>query len=102
MENLFEKGCLVQLSASVWGAARKIQPAQLIDKIATPEWLTASKKLVEPDALKPIKRVVNASLRISQRRGSSGHLRQRQLLEAEGVDFIGERIPKAFRWDARA
>lgn len=61
MENLFEKGCLVQLSASVWGAARKIQPAQLTDRIAKPEWLTASKKLVEPDALKPIKRVVNAS-----------------------------------------
>lgn len=50
----------------------------------------------------PWYRVVNASLKISQRRGSSGHLRQRELLEAEGVEFVGERIPRSFRWEASA
>ena len=59
MENLFEKGCLVQLSASVWGATRKINPSQLTDVVSSHEWLSASKKLVDPDALKPIKKVVN-------------------------------------------
>ena len=43
-------------------------------------------------------RVVNASLRISLRGG--GEARQRRLLEAEGVTFIGERIAKAHRWEA--
>lgn len=61
MENLFEKGCLVQLSTSVWGASRKIHPSQITEASAAPDWLTASKKLVDPDSLKPIKRVVNAS-----------------------------------------
>ena len=50
----------------------------------------------------PWHRVVNASLRISQRRGSTGHLRQRKRLEAEGISFVGDRIPAAHRWDARA
>ena len=61
MENLFEKGCLVQLSASVWGATRKIDPGKITDRIPSQQWLTASKKLVDPDALKPIKKVVNTS-----------------------------------------
>lgn len=45
-------------------------------------------------------RVVNASLRISLRKGSDGHQVQRERLEAEGVEFTGERIPRAYRWDA--
>jgi len=59
MENLFEKGCLVQLSASVWGATRKIQPRQITDLPVSGEWLRASKKLVDPEALKPINKIIN-------------------------------------------
>jgi hypothetical protein len=61
MENLFEKGCLVQLSASVWRAARKIKPEQLSEMAVSHEWFTATKKLVDPDSLKPINSVVNAA-----------------------------------------
>jgi methylated-DNA-protein-cysteine methyltransferase-like protein len=50
----------------------------------------------------PWHRVVNASLKISQRRGSSGHIEQKKRLLGEGVEFVGERIPKAYRWDASA
>ena len=59
MENLFEKGCLVQLSASVWGATRKIQPRQITDLPVSGEWLRASKKLVDPEALKPVNKIIN-------------------------------------------
>jgi hypothetical protein len=59
MENLFEKGCLVQISASVWGATRKIKPEQITDMAVSNEWLRASKKLVDPEALKPINKVHN-------------------------------------------
>jgi methylated-DNA-protein-cysteine methyltransferase-like protein len=54
------------------------------------------------DSRLPWHRVVNASLKISQRRGSGGHALQRRRLEREGVEFVGERIPRAFRWDAQA
>ena len=50
----------------------------------------------------PWHRVVNASLKISVRGDSDSHQAQRQRLIKEGVEFVGERIPKAFRWDARA
>ena len=43
-------------------------------------------------------RVVNSTLRISQRGG--GEARQRKLLEADGVTFVGNRVAKAHRWDA--
>jgi len=59
MDNLFEKGCLVQLSASVWGATRKIKPHQLADLTVSSEWLRASKKLVDPEALKPTNKIIN-------------------------------------------
>lgn len=48
----------------------------------------------------PWHRVVNSSLRISLRGG--GEVRQKALLESEGVTFIGARIPKAFKWEAQA
>ncbi len=50
------------------------------------------------DSKLPWFRVVNASLRIAQRGG--GEKRQRALLEAEGISFIGDRIPPQYRWDA--
>lgn len=61
MENLFEKGCLVQLSTSVWGATRKIKSSHLSRLIESHEWLSANKKLVNPDALRPIKKVVGTA-----------------------------------------
>lgn len=45
-------------------------------------------------------RVVNASLQIATRGG--GEARQRRLLEAEGVTFIGARVAKAHHWEADA
>lgn len=50
----------------------------------------------------PWHRVVNASLKISLRPGSGGHLEQKRRLLAEGVEFTGERIPQAYRWEAAA
>ncbi|MEM7096959.1 MAG: MGMT family protein [Pseudomonadota bacterium] len=45
----------------------------------------------------PWYRVVNAHLRISQRGG--GEARQKKLLQAEGIEFIGDRVAKAQRWE---
>ena len=60
MENMFEKGCLVQLSAAVWGATRKVKTDKLSDEVSE-KWLSASKKLVDPDSLKPVNKVVNSA-----------------------------------------
>ena len=43
-------------------------------------------------------RVVNAGLRISLREASGGHLTQRQRLEREGVEFVGQRVARTCRW----
>ena len=48
----------------------------------------------------PWHRVVNATLRVSLRADPAGQCRQRQRLVAEGVEFVGERIPRSFRWEA--
>ena len=61
MENMFEKGCLVQLSAAVWGATRKVNTERLSNNEVSEKWLSASKKLVDPDSLKPVNKVVNAA-----------------------------------------
>ena len=61
MENLFERGCLVQFSAGVWGATRKIDLSKYVELDSSPDWLRANKKLVHPDALKPMQKIVNAT-----------------------------------------
>jgi len=61
MESIFEKGCLVQLSISAWKATRKINPEFLQGIDASREWLLATKKLIDPESLKPIAKVGNAA-----------------------------------------
>src|SRR5271157_4617064 len=61
MENMFEKGCLIQLSISKWGGVKKISDNQLAQMTDVHEWLTATKKLVDPESLKPICKVGNAA-----------------------------------------
>jgi len=61
MENMFEKGCLVQLSISKWGGVKKINDNQLAEMIDSHEWVTATKKLVDPESLKPICKMGNAA-----------------------------------------
>lgn len=61
MENLFEKGCLVQLTVRKWGGIKKIDKNRLAQMVESPEWMNASKKLVDPESLKPICKVGNAA-----------------------------------------
>jgi len=49
----------------------------------------------------PWHRVVNAALKISVRAGGAASV-ARARLEAEGVEFIGERVAKAHRWEAHS
>ena len=46
----------------------------------------------------PRHRVVNVSLRISLRKESDGYRTQRQRLEREGVEFVGDRVAQSCRW----
>ena len=48
------------------------------------------------DTKLPWHRVVNANLKIPPRGG--GEQRQKQRLQAEGVEFIGDRIAAGYRW----
>ena len=52
MENMFEKGCLVQLSVGKWGGVKKIDSSRFANIIDAHEWLTATKKLVDPESLR--------------------------------------------------
>jgi len=61
MENLFEKGCLVQLSIRKWGGIKKIDKSKLAQMVESPDWMHATKKLVDPESLKPICKVGNAA-----------------------------------------
>ncbi len=61
MENIFEKGCLIQLSTSVWGARRKIKAEQITHMTDANQWISTRKKLIDPCALKPIQKVANAA-----------------------------------------
>ena len=63
MENMFEKGCLVQLSISKWGGVKKIDKTKLAEMVdqADYDWVTATKKLVDPESLNPICKIGGAA-----------------------------------------
>ena len=62
-ENIFQKGCLVQLTMSKWGGIKQIKKNKLAEMVVNADhtWVTASKKLVEPASLKPICKISNAA-----------------------------------------
>lgn len=62
-ENIFQKGCLVQLSISKWGGIKKIDKGKLSHMVeqAGKNWVTASKKLVDPNSLQPICKIGSAA-----------------------------------------
>lgn len=62
-ENIFQKGCLVQMSVSKWGGIKKINKSRFknIVEQADHDWVTATKKLVDPSSLKPICKINNSA-----------------------------------------
>ena len=62
-DNIFTKGCLVQLSVSKWGGVKQIKKNNLKKMVKNTDhsWVTASKKLVEPASLKPICKISNTT-----------------------------------------
>ena len=62
-ENIFQKGCLVQMSVSKWGGVKKIHKSKLSNIVeqAGYDWVTATKKLVDPGSLKPICKINNSA-----------------------------------------
>jgi len=76
------------------------QIAALIGFPSHARYVGATLRNLPKDTKLPWYRVVNASLRISPRGGGETH--QKTLLEAEGVTFVGAKIPSAFHWDAQA
>jgi hypothetical protein len=62
-ENIFLKGCLVQMSVSKWGGIKAIDKSKLSNMVeqAESDWVTATKKLVDPESLKPICKINNAA-----------------------------------------
>lgn len=58
-KSIFEAGCLINLSISVWGGRIKL-PSNLLDlKDVDPNFIKASKSLIDRDYLKPIEEIRN-------------------------------------------
>ena len=56
IENIFEKGVLVQLAISIWTGRAKVDP-KIMSAVADPEFLRASKFLISRDYIKPIEQI---------------------------------------------
>lgn len=76
------------------------QIARLIGLPSHARFVGSTLRALPEDTKLPWHRVVNASLRISQRGG--GETKQRKRLQAEGIEFIGDRIAKTHCWQAHA
>ena len=104
---LSAEGAVPDRKAQVWQVVAMIpkgkvatygQIAALIGLPSHARFIGATLRNLPKNTKLPWFRVVNSSLRISLRGG--GEQRQRRLLEAEDVIFIGERVAKHHRWEA--
>jgi hypothetical protein len=57
-DNIFKEACLIQLSTSCWQGSRSIDPS-IMEKIGNSEWIRGRKYLVDPEALAPVRSVIN-------------------------------------------
>lgn len=58
IDSVFQKGCLVHLTCSIWGGRVRL-PSGSIKVDAAPEFVNATKYLVDRDCLKPIEKIRN-------------------------------------------
>ncbi|MBI4594815.1 MAG: hypothetical protein HY730_00370 [Candidatus Tectomicrobia bacterium] len=58
MDNIFEQGVLVQLAISIWTGRAKVDP-KIISEVADPEFLRASKLLIDKGYMKTIEQIRN-------------------------------------------
>ena len=72
------------------------QIAQLIGAPSHARFVGTTLRQLPRNTRLPWHRVVNASLRISRRGG--GEDIQRRRLQAEGIEFVGDRIPATYHW----
>jgi hypothetical protein len=56
VSNIFEKGCLIQLEISIWGNTKKL-PRSTVKTEADPEYIKASKVLIDPAYLEPMRKI---------------------------------------------
>lgn len=60
LEDVFSRGCLVRLTQSLWTGKIKMPSSLIVDDDgADPEFISAHKRLVEKDSLKPMEKVRN-------------------------------------------
>lgn len=90
-ENIFDKGCLVQLSISVWGGAKKIDEAKAKEALGS-EWAKARKALIDPEALKPIGKVRNEARIYLRSRSLPFPINGVAFVPFESVQAIDERL----------
>jgi methylated-DNA-protein-cysteine methyltransferase-like protein len=111
----------IEFDQRVWELVRKVPQGRVLtygriaELLAAPEgvkhetyrafgarWVGSSMANCPEDV--PWQRVINSQGMVSVRKGSSGHLRQRALLEAEGVIFneSGRISLKEYLWDPDA
>lgn len=56
-QKIFREACLLQLSATCWGADKSLPPTQM-EEVGNSEWIKGRKFLINPDQLNPIKAVI--------------------------------------------
>lgn len=58
MDNIFDKACLIQLSARLWQGLKMIDPS-VMAQLGNSDWVKGRKHLVDPEHLAPIKACVS-------------------------------------------
>lgn len=95
--NIFEKGCLVQLSISVWGGSAKINE-EIAKEALGSEWAKARKLLVDREALKPVEKIRNSARQYLREKSLPFPIDGVMFIPFESVEKVDEKL-KDLAWD---
>ncbi len=87
-DNIFQKACLVQLSASVWQGTRMIESGLIKDLGQNTEWLKARKLLINPELLGPIKTAVHQARNNVQKHALPFPITSLYLIPKESLEHV--------------
>jgi len=94
MEKVFEKACLIQLSASIWQGSSIVDLNTMMKSKKSNEWLRGRKSLVNPELLGPIKTSVHQARNTVQKYCLPFPITSLYLVPKESLSVIDENLQR--------
>ncbi len=91
-QNVFQKACLIQLSASVWMGSKMLDQTLMTRVNQNSEWLRGRKFLINPELLGPLHTSTHQARNLVQQHSLPFPITSLYLIPKESLSYVDERL----------